>query len=284
MKIQLTILVLSLFLLLDSPPDRISLVSKTLNGSSSIGVINKPSRPNLENLELVTRLPQELPQRVMGLAYDGEKLWATIYLGQGAYAIYYPSTQSWQVSEEGERQRAIRDVAGAFQSPGALCFVNGRLWIAGAYGESFGAIDLHTWKIERVFKGKQREVPNSQFYSSMAFDGNYLWIAWHLFKYGVPTSETQLLLKVDPDSGKIVTRFPLPPGTANDGTHGLTWDGSQLWHVKDQRLTAINPTDGSVTLAYKLKGLRRPSGLAWDGKALWISEFEGRIWRLPFQS
>jgi hypothetical protein len=28
--------------------------------------------------------------------------------------------------------------------------------------------------------------------------------------------------------------------------------------------------------------IKRPSGLAWDGQALWIAQFDGQIWRLPF--
>jgi hypothetical protein len=36
-----------------------------------------------------------------------------------------------------------------------------------------------------------------------------------------------------------------------------------------------------VTGEYKLDQLKRPSGLAYDGSALWIAEFDGKIWRLP---
>jgi hypothetical protein len=137
--------------------------------------------------------------------------------------------------------------------------------------------------VERIFKGKQQNVRASQSYSGMTFDGNHLWMAWHWFNYRLPTSQTQLLLKIDPQTGQVIQQFSLPPGTANDGTHGLTWDGKQLWHVKDHLLSAIDPSNGSVTEQYTLKKLRRPSGLAWDGTALWIAEFEGRIFRLPLQ-
>jgi hypothetical protein len=33
---------------------------------------------------------------------------------------------------------------------------------------------------------------------------------------------------------------------------------------------------------YTLPEIKRASGLAWDGRAMWISEFDGKIWRLPF--
>ena len=238
--------------------------------------------PNLPELQLVAQLPPELPRRISGLAFDGEQLWATIYMGRGRYAKLDPSTLTWTVDSNAEHHRVIAEVAGAFQSPGSVCFVNGTLWIGGAYGESFGAIDKQTWKVDRVFKRMQRADRASQSYASMAYDGNNLWIAWHWFKYAEPVSRTQLLLKVDPATGNVIAEFPVPAGSRSDMTHGLTWDGTSLWHMKDQRLSAIDPTTGAITAQYRIEGVKRPSGLAWANDALWISEFGGKIWRLPF--
>ena len=240
------------------------------------------TRPNLGELQLVAQLPEELPQRITGLAYDGEKLWAAIYHGRGRYATLDPSTLLWQTSSEAQQHRSIAKVSGAFESPGAICFANTTLWVAGAYGDSFGSIDTRNWEIQLTFKGKQREDSASQGYSSIAFDGSHLWIAWHWFRYALPISKTQLLLKVDPQTGKVVAEYPAPAGTRADRTHGLTWDGSQLWHAKDSRLSSIDHSTGQVTAEYRLNQIKRPSGLAWDGRALWMAEFDGKIWRLPF--
>jgi hypothetical protein len=246
-----------------------------------------PARPAVQNPlpgqavpELVTRLPSNLPQRVSGFAYDGEKFWVMIYQGGGRYATLNPLSLGWEASEAEGRQRAIREVAGAFQSPGGICFAGGKLWVAGSYGESFGSIDAQSWKVERLFKGKLRDDPASQSYPSMACDGSHLWIVWHWFNYQLPTSQTQLLLKVAPETGKVVEQYPAPAGTAPDMTHGLTWDGARLWHMKDSRLSAIDPSTGRVTEQYLLEQIKRPSGLAWDGEALWIIEFGGDVWRL----
>lgn len=238
--------------------------------------------PDLQGLQLVSQLPSELPQRIMGFAYDGEKLWATVYLGRGSYATLNPSTLEWTISEKEIAHRAIGEVAGAFQSPGSISFINGKLWIGGAYGDSFGSIDMSEWKIENKFKGKQREDRASQSYASMAYDGTYLWIAWHRTTCKPLQSEFQLLLKVDPATGKVMHEYPLPAGTPNDMTHGLTFDGSVLWHAKDCKLSAIDPSTGAIVTEYILPQLKRPSGLAWDGRTLWIAEFDGKIWRLPF--
>ena len=239
------------------------------------------SEPNTEALRLVTQLPAELPQKVSGFAYDGEKFWVAIYQGRGLYATLDPAALVWKVSGSREQYKVISDVAGAFQSPGGICFVNGKLWVGGSYGGSFGSIDTQNWKIEHLFKGKQREDPASQSYTGIAYDGNSLWIAWHWFKYDLSESETQLLLKVEPETGRVITEYPLPPGTRNDMTHGLVWDGTRLWHMKDSTLSAID-SSGKVTAQYSLEQIKRPSGLAWTGEALWIIEFDGKVWRLPF--
>ena len=238
--------------------------------------------PDLQGLQLVAQLPAELPQRVMGFAYDGEKFWASIYLGRGRYATLNPSTLLWKVSDDEEHHKAIRKVSGAFGTPGAISFQDGKLWVGGAYGGSFGSIDTREWKAERIFIGKQRADSASQSYASMAHDGTHLWIAWHWFRYNLPVTQTQLLLKVEPDTGKVVGEYPAPAGTSSDGTHALTWDGSGLWHAKGNRLSSIDPATGRMTADYILNDIKRPSGLAWDGHALWIAEFDGKVWRLPF--
>lgn len=239
------------------------------------------STPNVQALQLMAQLPPELPQRVLGLAYDGNVFWTTVYL-DGRYVTLDPNTLKWSVSTDTKANEAINEVSGKLKSAAGICFVNGKLWIAGAYGNSFGSIDPAEWKIDRVFKDKQREDPSSQSYSSMGCDGSHLWIAWHWFRYDLPVSETQQLLKIDPETGKVVAVYPLPGGTRVDATHGLTWDGTRLWHAKDNRLTSIDPDTGRVIDEYKLPLLKRPSGLAWDGHALWIIEFDGKVWRLPF--
>ena len=260
----------------------LSAVFATLLLSPSVIASPSSGNPKIEEMQLVAQLPAELPQRIMGLAFDGQKFWATIYLDRGRYATLDPSTLAWDVNNRDEQLMVIKEVSGAFGTPGGICFAQGKLWVAGAYGESFGSIETRDWKVGRIFKGKQREDAASQFYSSMAYDGSHLWIAWHWFNYVLPVSQTQLLLKVDPGTGRVIGAYPAPAGTRNDGTHGLTWDGARLWHSKDNRLSSLDPSTGRVTAQYTLKQLKRPSGLAWDGQALWIAEFDGKIWRVPF--
>jgi hypothetical protein len=68
-------------------------------------------------------------------------------------------------------------------------------------------------------------------------DGANVWVALHWLKHALPVSTTQVLLKLDPADGKVLAQYPLPGGTRNDMTHGLTWDGLRLWHIKDNKLS-----------------------------------------------
>ena len=238
--------------------------------------------PDLASLRLVAELPEGLPKRVSGLAYDGSKIWVMIYHGGGQYALLDPSELAWEVNRDGARHASIAEASGSFGSPGGVCFAGDKLWVGGSYGDSLGYVDARAWKVGRAFRGRQREGRASQSYAGLACDGNNLWVAWHWFRYDIPESETQKLLKIDAETGRIDAEYPLPAGSRPDGTHGLTSDGSRLWHMKDGVLSAIDPATGSVTAQYTLPQVKRASGLAWDGSSLWIAEFDGKIWRLSF--
>src|SRR5712675_1789717 len=83
--------------------------------------------------------------------------------------------------------------------PEVFAFAKDRLWVGGSYGESFGYINTQDWTATQIFKGKYRNDPASQGYAGMAYDGDHIWIAWHWCRYNLPASQTQLLLKIDPE-------------------------------------------------------------------------------------
>src|SRR5262245_4541338 len=110
-----------------------------VTGPSVNAAVN--AEPDFELLKFAAQLPPELPQRITGFAYDGEKLWAAIYLGQGLYVTLDPSTLKWTISKDEKARQAIGELSGSFYSPGGICFVNGKLWIGASYGDSYGSID-----------------------------------------------------------------------------------------------------------------------------------------------
>ena len=142
--------------------------------------------PDLASLRQVAQLPAELPRRVSSIAFDGEKLWVTVYLGGGRHAVLNPSTLGWEVSREAARHSAIGDVSGSFRSPGGICFAGERLWVGGSYGDSLGFVDTRDWKVGRAFTGKRLAEPGSQSYAALACDGSNVWVAWHRFSCTLP--------------------------------------------------------------------------------------------------
>ncbi len=164
-----------------------------------------------------------------------------------------------------------------------MTFSESHLWVGDSYGGSFGSIDRKTGKLVQKVERRHRPDKASQSYAGLAHDGKFLWVAWHSFNYQLPKELTQVLIKIEPDSGKVLFEYSLPPGTANDGTHGLAFDGKRLWHAKNQKLSAIDPSNGQVQSQFTLNQLQRPSGMAWDGQALWIAEFSGKLWSLPME-
>lgn len=236
--------------------------------------------PVIGELKQVSQVPDTIPQRITGMAFDGEKLWFSVYLSQGHYATFNPKTEEWKYSDDEKHHHAIRQISQPFSSASGIVFAGKTLWLGGSYGESFGSIDTETWQIEKRFVQKvSPDLSGTQSYSSLAFDGTNIWTAWHGLAYKLPTSETQLLLKINPETGKVIEKYPLPAGSMPDMVHGLTFDGARLWHIKDNRLSAID-LNGKVLSQFVLKDVCRPSGLAWDGESLWIVEFYGKVWKL----
>src|SRR5215217_8942052 len=76
--------------------------------------------PDLLSLTYVSQLANDLPQRVSGFGYDGEKLWVMTYMDRGAFATLNPSTLEWTVNQDLDRQRLIAEVAGYTGSPGGI--------------------------------------------------------------------------------------------------------------------------------------------------------------------
>jgi len=246
-------------------------------------LVHGQKRPEIEELTLVSQVPIEIPQRIFGMAYDGEKLWLSISHDKGHYATFNPHNAEWKYSNNESHRKVIREISQPFNSPSGMAFNGKTLWLGGSYGESLGSINLETWQIDKHFTGKLRpDLLNSQVYSSLAYDGKNLWAAWHMFEYKRPVSESQQLLKIDQASGVVLERYPLPAGMRANCSHGLTFDGEMLWHIKEKKLSAID-LRGQVLSQFIVKKLSEPTGLAWDGHFLWIVEFSGKVWKLPLK-
>lgn len=240
--------------------------------------------PVISDLKEVAQLPDKVPQRVMALAFDGKKLWFAIYLDRGRYVKYDPQANEWDLEQDEQLNNSIRGVTRTHMSAGGMVFVDGKMWLGSAYGDFIGWIDLDDpARCESIQKRYKRDLSGSQSYSDLTTDGTYIWAAWHSFNWKMDRSQTQLLLKIDKANGDVLAEYPLPPGSSSDGTHALAWDGSKLWHAKGSKLTSLDE-NGVKMGQFDIPTLKRPSGMVWDGNSLWIVEFDGKLWRLPFKT
>jgi DNA-binding beta-propeller fold protein YncE len=103
----------------------------------------------------------------------------------------------------------------------------------------------------------------------LTWDGSYLWLA---------SDNDNRIYKLDPENGDIVGDIPSPGLSPRD----LAFDGQYLWNVDSDvvfgKIFQIDPTTGVVIRSIpKPSQAVSPSGLTWDGKALWLSGVAGSL-------
>ena len=99
--------------------------------------------------------------------------------------------------------------------------------------------------------------------SGLTWDGNYLWLA---------SNNDNRIYKLDPDNGDILDDIPSPEFSPRD----LAFDGQYLWNVDPDvvfgGIFQIDPATGIVIRSIPMPpSAVSPSGLTWDGEALWLS-------------
>ncbi|MBI3974141.1 MAG: hypothetical protein HY332_22920 [Chloroflexi bacterium] len=110
-----------------------------------------------------------------------------------------------------------------------------------------------------------REFPTETNHSSgITWDGETIWVAStfppiELFRYSV--------------GGRELKRLPTPGANERSGAHGLEWIDGKLWVTVPPSATTyqLDPTDGRVLKQFPAPG-KRPHGIAWDGRLLWVAE------------
>lgn len=122
----------------------------------------------------------------------------------------------------------------------------------------------------------------------LAWDGTHLWSADY---------ETKLIYRLEvTDTALVVTRTLTPPGTGKPV--GLAWDGEALWLTTwtPFYLYRVDPVTGQALVTrmiqapaeplYPTAGVGRyPEDLAWDGEALWITDwYTGKVYRIDPQT
>jgi hypothetical protein len=114
--------------------------------------------------------------------------------------------------------------------------------------------------------GKEiRSFPTETNHSSgITWTGEHIWVA--------STYPPTMLFEYDKD-GNELRRLPTPGATEKAGGHGLEWIDGKLWVTVPPSATTyqIDPKDGKVLKQFPAPG-KRPHGVGWDGKYLWVAE------------
>jgi len=106
--------------------------------------------------------------------------------------------------------------------------------------------------------------------TGLTWDGEFLWNA---------DIGTNLIYKIDPQSGQVLYSLPGPSGAI---INGLAWDGEFLWcsDRENNRLYKMNTADSSVADVIYIQ-TENPRGVTFDGNFLWyLDNVEKNIFKI----
>jgi outer membrane protein assembly factor BamB len=96
----------------------------------------------------------------------------------------------------------------------------------------------------------------------VTYDGKLVWFA-----------RDDELVAFDPESEKVVHRYPVPGASA-----GTAFDGKHLYQIAGDEIVVVDPADGTLVRRFPTPAKGMNSGMAWADGYLWIGQFrEARI-------
>lgn len=173
-----------------------------------------------------------------------------------------------------------------FDSPGpfptGLTWDGDYLWVADYQTERIYRVDSKTGRADRSFDTPGHDP------EGLAWDGKRLWHVDGGAAYDLGCGRSTIYIyTIDRQSGKATRRFKAPGSGCN--AEDLAWGAGHLWYldgateastVGTLTVFKIDPDTGKAVRRFDAPG-SHPSGLAWDGGALWVSDYsEGRIYRV----
>jgi streptogramin lyase len=169
---------------------------------------------------------------------------------RGDYPVHHPSVEILWKSPDGH--------------PNALEACEEGLWVGEQVTDNAYLLDWDTGKVQRKIATQSSNT------SGIAYGGGFLWVAANgksLWRDPKPTDATTgVVIKVDPQTGKTVERYPVPGG---GGVHGLLWAENSLW-ITTLSLKSLTQVDADFkTLRSVPVPLDRAHGLAWDQGSIW---------------
>ena len=226
-----------------------------------------------------------------GLAFDGKELWVFPNRSEGTTIKRIKTNGDLITSVDDPHflsgTRKLLDEhhpRGDFVNIGGAAYANGRLWLSSGMGGNYGSLAPNSASNARRYDRIYKKITGSSSYSASAHDGCHLWMIWQGQDYASPNSSMQRLLKVNPVTGAVIRSYPADLGDPRDATHGLAWDGTHLWHGKENVLQSISPDTGRVLTSQRIPGISRISALASDGCHLYLADFNGKLGKIAISS
>jgi hypothetical protein len=207
-------------------------------------------------------LPDNQPHDV---AWDGSALWVLYF---GDLVRLEPVESETRVREAERLPLDASNLSGA-GSPGRFWAIRG--------SPTDGTLRLV--RVD-VGSGTTVEYPFPEAFEghpgSVAWDGEFIWVTTggRLFK-----------LRPANDGGELemVDSYALDAGQVETPETGLTWDGEALWVLVWDQLARLDRSAQPVCtlqLSSSFQEYHLFSGLAWDGRFLWATDFHtGKIYR-----
>lgn len=148
------------------------------------------------------------------------------------------------------------------QRPVAVTTGDGSVWVANADDQTLSRIDETTRKeVTRIGIGTDE--------SDLAFGHGSIWVAG---------GNDGTLTRVDASSNVIEARLSLGRGNGlvPKPVFAVATGAGAVWATRGDSVVRIDPTSNAVT---KVIRVRRPSGIAADNGAIWVTSTAARIFR-----
>jgi hypothetical protein len=170
--------------------------------------------------------------------------------------------------------------------PNGLQVTESGLWIADQMTDRVALLDLKDHSDYYGVNKLIREIPSeSSNTSGLTYAEKALWLAANgsaeIWRPARPTDAAKGqgdILKVDPDTGQTLARYPVPGG---GGVHGIEYDpfeAGMLWvtTLKDQTLTKMRIADWTIQHVIPLP-YKRAHGVVRVADGVWVVHTADRV-------
>ena len=176
--------------------------------------------------------------KVNGVSHDGRRVWAAVGAGLVAFdpasgetehtldhagdaGTAFDGTHLWQIAEAriDKIDPATGDVLASIPAPGhgadsGLAWAEGSLWVGQYRDKQIKQLDPATGAVLRT-------IESNRFVTGVTWVDGELW-------HGTWEGDESEIRRIDPQSGAVLDRLQMPPGT---GVSGLESDGADLFYA-----------------------------------------------------